>query len=124
MTDDERDFEEWLKDKSPAVQEAARKYPPLGCYRDKRNYNGHYIVTGYGEPLDGSAVTVALQHGADSYLPGVSTAGFDPEQLVACNCGWWQQPTDEQLKAMKEHFAALERARALAPKRSTTDTQH
>lgn len=122
--DEKAELEEWLQDKSPAVQAAARKRPPYGCYRDSMNPRAHYVITGYGEPHDGSAVTVALAHGADSFLPGVGTAGFDPEQLTECNCGHWQQPTDEQIEAMKEHFAALERARALAPKRSTDNTQH
>lgn len=109
-------FDAWLVDMPPAVQVVALRFPP-DCYRDPTRKATHYALMSYNEqPGRGGDVTLSLIHGADSALPGVTVFGVVPQTLVRCGCGKWRCATEPQLEAMREHFAALERARALAPK--------
>lgn len=100
MTDDEQ--EAWIAQRPPRVQAVARRYPgfrggKLVCYRSTQNPRFHYTIYSIGEPEDPDApCTLTLIHGADSTLPGVSTFGQPPEQLIECGCGHWEWPTAEQ----------------------------
>lgn len=109
-------LEKWCAARPPRVAELARRFPPWNCYRSKENPRMHYTIYSIGEPKEPDGpMTLTLVHGADSTLPGVSTFGH-PEQLIVCNCGHWQPPTEAQQEAMREHLDALIRARSLAPK--------
>jgi hypothetical protein len=77
------------------------------------------VITLYGFTRDKTPLLLTLLHGADSTLPGVSVFGMSPENIAVCGCMQWQTATDEQMVHMREHFNALERARALAPTEST-----
>lgn len=102
-------FAEFLSDKPPTLQAAARTCPPWHCYRSTDN-PGHYKILAYAE--NGS---VRLAHGADSYMPGMAVFGVDTKTLTVCDCGQWQPPTEEQLRHMQAHLDSLEKARAAAP---------
>lgn len=100
----------------PHVQAVARRVRPTTCYREKTNPHTHYIIHSYSSHRDNQRVALKLAHGADSTLPGVLARGIDPDNVFVCNCGEWSPPSAAQLEAMDQHFKALERARALAPK--------
>jgi hypothetical protein len=118
-----QEYEEWVSECPPEMQATARKWHPFTCYRDVGNPHTHYVISSYGlmpAEADRKTVRVTLLHGADSTLPGVSVFGVEVEHLVACNCTEWEMPTEEQCEHMREHFAALQRARACAPKKKST----
>jgi hypothetical protein len=102
----------------PHVQAVARRLRPTTCYREKTNPHTHYVIHSYGSSAAHDRVALKLAHGADSTLPGVLVGGIDPDSVFVCNCGDWQVPTAAQLEAMDEHFKALDRARALAPRKT------
>lgn len=109
----EEDMEGWPE---PAKQ-VARRFPATQCYREVARKLGHYWLIGLAVRQTGE-VDLDVLHDADSFLPGMQTS-LSPEQMVVCGCGQWQEATEEQIGHMREHFAALERARACAPKRPT-----
>lgn len=110
-------LEEWCHGRPAQIAAAAHKFPPFFCYRAKDNPRQHYIIHSFTEEGVGKPVRCQIIHGADSTLPGVQVFGVDPESLVLCGCERWQKPTPEQVEAMREHVAALEKARSLSPKR-------
>lgn len=100
MTDEE--YEAWVNEQPPHVQAIARKYPmrrdgKVVCYRSTQHPRMHYAIYSISEHGDGPC-TLTLIHGADSTLPGISTFGQPPEQLVECGCGRWQVPTRQQAR--------------------------
>lgn len=111
------DLEQQIKDWPEQAKAVARRFPPTQCYREVARKHGHYWCAGYGVKRGTSEVALEVIHGADSFLPGMSTT-LSVEQAVACGCGEWVPATEEQLAHMQEHFAALARARACAPKKS------
>jgi hypothetical protein len=119
-----KEFEDWCAECPPEMQATARKWHPFTCYRDAENPNTHYVIASYGlmPPGDRKAVLVTVLHGADSTLPGVSVFGVQVEHLKPCGCTKWDMPTEEQVEHMREHFAALHRARACAPNKSSPGT--
>jgi hypothetical protein len=88
-----RNFEAWL-DERPQIRELVNAAPPWHCYRIKDHPGGHYSIHSYND-----AGTLTLIHGADSFLPGVSTFGHKPESLVVCDCGTYEWATDQQSEA-------------------------
>jgi hypothetical protein len=117
LTMDPEEFEEWLGEMPEGARVVARLFPP-DCYRElgSRSQRTHYGLVSYDEHKDTGAIHLTLQHGSDSHLPGVTVFGAEPANFVRCGCGKWRHATPAQLTAMREHFEALERARALARK--------
>jgi hypothetical protein len=94
-----------------------RSHPPTTCYRERERKTGHYWIRAYVESIkrsDGSPgpVRIALVHGSDSFLPGMSVQPTDPIELVACGCGEWRDATADQLYYMREHLNMLQLARS------------
>jgi len=87
--------EEWAATRPPKVAAVVRSHPPSTCYRSIEN-PGHYTIQSYGEPENGTDVTLTILHGADSYAPGISVFGVQPGTLSVCGCGRWSWPTEEQ----------------------------
>ena len=87
------------KQAAKRLREAVEKYPPDTCYRDKDN-DGHYILTNTDISYEGT-ITVCILHGRDSYLPGVLVFGVPPTELVRCDCGKWEPPTEHQIAERK-----------------------
>ena len=81
------------------LREAVEKYPPDTCYRLK-DYDGHYILTNTDISHDGK-ITVRILPSRDSYLPGVLVFGVLPTELVRCDCGKWEPPTEDQIAERK-----------------------
>jgi len=96
---------EWAKllaGMGSACRELAERYPAVrnghvACYRSTENPRHHYRIYSYNENL-----TVTLIHGDDSSLPGVNTFGQPAEQLIACDCGKWEWPTEENIARTRE----------------------
>lgn len=109
------EYEAWLLVCPPAVATVARAMSPFTCYRDPQRSAVHYAISMYEWAMSGE-VTLVILHGADSALPGVSAFGVSPASLKPCGCGAWTEATEEQLGHMRQHFEALERARAAAPR--------
>lgn len=78
---------QWILERPPHVRAVAERLRPGDCSRN--NEGGHYMVVSYEEEKDGT-VTVTAQHGADSFLPGVTVFGIHPDALEPCNCGNWR----------------------------------
>lgn len=95
---DETLLEMWLAGRPPIIHEMAHARPPWTCYRmrdpDSGRERGHYWIYSYNE-----SGTVTIDHGDDSYLPGVRVFGIEPNSLVTCGCGNWHPPTAEQAEA-------------------------
>lgn len=87
--DARRELETWLAGRPSAIRRMAERWPPWTCYRSTAHPRMHYIIMSYGD--DG---TMRLVHGMDSTLPGFTTFGQDPAQLVACGCGQFAGPPD------------------------------
>lgn len=89
------EMEAWCAQLPDFVAAVARKYPPDRCYRSTQNPRFHYVIGSYEENA-GNVCTLKLVHGRDSTLPGVATFGQPPDQLIECDCGKWEPPTDGQ----------------------------
>lgn len=125
VPEDAHVYETWLANATDRVRAISEVYPLLNCYREPARPAAHYLLTGYSEPKDTAKPMAGIvTHGADSFLPGVQVSAVELEALTLCGCGNWLPPTPEQQIAMQEHFEALERARALAPKPPKPDTKH
>jgi len=109
MTNEQWDA--WVAGRPAAVAAAARRYPgwkdgALVCYRSTENPRFHYTIYSYGERPDGT-VTAKLIHGSDSTLPGAATFGQPLEQLITCQCGAWQPPSDEQVQRTHQRLSSF-----------------
>src|SRR5262245_2908189 len=80
-----------LKDWNKA---SVRAFPPWECYRV--DGEGHYRIHARG--LDNDGVVYFMNHGRDSFWPGINVAGIRADQITLCGCGKWQWPTHEQVK--------------------------
>ena len=103
-----------------------RCYPKDRCYRNREDSRHHFKIHSYDvgkvhqcdEPgcthsVDPTRVSVTVIHGSDSSLPGVAAAGFDPQLLMACECGGrWQFPTPQQIAATKAYIEPQRRRRS------------
>jgi len=87
------ELRKWLLTRPAKIRRVVLKYPP-DCYLNINNA-GHYLLYSYDEELDNS-ITVKLEHGRDSFLPGVIVFGIPLESLIPCSCGKWEKPTDKQ----------------------------
>jgi hypothetical protein len=78
----------WYEERPERVQEAIRQCPPTTCLRGSGE-RGHYWVNSYDEGDDGT-VTIEVEHGCDSVLPGLQVFGVLPCDLHVCDCGNWE----------------------------------
>lgn len=116
----------FVEDPSKEVTErlefTKRLYPKDTCYRNRGDARHHFRIHSYDvghrhacdEPgcthtADPTVVTVTLIHGSDSSLPGVAASGFDPRVLVACGCGLWKMPSNQQIAATKARIERMRR---------------
>lgn len=97
------------------VRSVASKYPATRCYRSTDNPAWHFVISGYDVHNETAEVFVELVHGRDSTLPGVKTFGQNPGQLIACACGKWEPPTQEQIEERRRHIEAVRAANGLPP---------
>jgi hypothetical protein len=95
----------------PHVVAAMRRYPPTQCYRSTQNPRFHYVIERYQSSTDHDRVGAVLMHGADSTLPGVGTFGQPLEQLIPCNCGKWEPPTEAQKLATHKRMQRMAQER-------------
>lgn len=100
--------EEFISSRPPRVAAVMRRYPAAICYRSTQNPKFHYTLYSVSEPKgtgddDNLPITVTLVHGRDSTLPGTATFGQDPDQLIRCNCGNWEGPTEDQRDDRTRH---------------------
>jgi hypothetical protein len=95
------EFEAWLGER-PQIADLVRAVPPWHCYRMPSTPLGHYRVYSYSE--DG---TCTVSHGADSFMPGLSVFGIRPSDLIVCDCGKWEHPTEAQCEATERRIDQL-----------------
>lgn len=95
----------WADKLPPAAREVALRLRPNTCYRSTEN-PGHYVI--YSVSNEG---TVKLIHGADSYMPGFSVFGVDPQTLTECDCKLWELPTEAQQRIAKIRAENIARQR-------------
>lgn len=106
-------WNEWVRTRPAGVRAFIAVYltPCAFCYRMEGN-EGHYRLVSIAEPLlDDDPCTVTLLHGADSYLAGFAVFGIPGELLVPCDCGDWEEPSDEDIARSKLMVAALAAAK-------------
>jgi hypothetical protein len=101
-------FLKWYASRPPRVKKMIELRPFGTCYVsiNASGERGHYAICSYRE--NG---TIIIQHGADSFLPGVGVFGVLPEDLTLCGCGKWERPTDEQLKVVDQVITAVKASR-------------
>lgn len=82
---------------SPA-KEVIQRFPPHLCVRLTVNPVGHYRVVGYfWDSTNGKKPpTLAVCHGRDSFLPGVTVFGVPPEVVYICGCYTFEWATVEE----------------------------
>lgn len=83
----EKEIQEWIDNRPPAIREVANKYRPNTCYNATNNngLTGHYLIHSYEENKDGT-VTCKVNHLPDSFLPNFQVFGFKPRDLKKCGC--------------------------------------
>ena len=103
-------WEEYYAGMTPGCARMARRFPPNQCYRDKDHATAHYWIHAYSEDIryPEAKPKVKIMHGRDSFHPGTVVFGFDPEQLVPCDCGNFEFPTDEQMAALNAYVKTLD----------------
>ena len=81
----------------PSVQKVIREKPKETCYQSTEGRGLHYRITAYKQDEDGS-VTVEVEQGGDSILPGMAAFGINPTTLTRCGCGEWKKATPDEMK--------------------------
>lgn len=93
-------FKEWMESRPRKIRTVLEQHfnPPALCYRlsNDPNHRGHYAFYSIYERDDGK-VLLTIAHGKDSFSPGLRVFGISPEEMVPCNCGKWEPPTQEQI---------------------------
>lgn len=97
-------WELWLSER-PEIEAYARQCPPWNCYRKRGQHAGHYAVESYNP--NG---TVTLNHGSDSFLPGIQVFGVPVADLEPCGCRRWRWASKEQAE---QTIRRIERAREI-----------
>lgn len=102
------ELEEFYAGMSPVCAAVARRFPMTTCYTLGAD-GGHYWIYSYTVDSRDPSVppTLRLIHGADSFNPGTVVFGADPDELVRCDCGKWEYPSDEQLAAFNAYAETL-----------------
>ncbi len=116
---DNEEEREWVQTRPTAVQKVIWMYPPNTCWllRDASgevDMEGHYEITGYHES-NGVVTWVYVEHGRDSYMPGLRVFQVTLDMLVHCGCGKWERATPEQMK--QTAIKVDERARRMRSRR-------
>jgi len=110
VEENKRAFECWLEGRPAVIQEIGREYPGWQCYHTADRPDGHYRIYAYTE-----RGTLELQHGRDSFLPGITVFGVSPDELVVCGCGKWLPPTAAQQEATIARIERFREAHLAAP---------
>lgn len=100
----------WINSRPSTVKAVIEKCPPFGCYKSTEN-KGHYEIYSY-EEHGGDPITIKIVHGKDSYLPGITVFGVNPNTLVKCDCGEWEPPTELQAQISKDDIEKLKEKNA------------